>query len=85
MTPSKPIRTYTLQMADGQQRHVDATSLEELTIREFGDEATLKKEVAAVRWKQKSTLCTYVPETGETHAEIADADVNPFGWRQKHR
>ncbi len=85
MKTTVPFRSFTINMSNGERREAEAPSLEALMAAEFGDEATFVKNVATVMWKQKSTLCTYFPETCETHTEIADADVNPYGWRQHHR
>jgi len=72
-------------MAGGDRRTIEAENLETLIDRNFDNPELFKSEVAIVQWKQKSTLFSHFPDTGETRAEIADADVNPFGWRQQHR
>lgn len=72
-------------MADGEKRTEEAEDLESLITSVFGERDAFRKSVASVQWKEKSTLCTYDPLTGKTDRRIADADVNPFGWRQKHR
>lgn len=71
-------------MANGERRTLDAENLESL-ITSFDDQDAFRKSVTSVQWKEKSTLCTYDSLTGKTERRIADADVNPFGWRQKHR
>ncbi|MCA1762300.1 MAG: hypothetical protein LC664_04830 [Flavobacteriales bacterium] len=85
MTPKNPTTDYFIKLRNGDERQVESKSLEALIENEFESEASFKEKVASVHWKQKSTLCTFNPETGNTERVIADADVNPFGWRQKHR
>lgn len=85
MKPDHPTTDYFLKLRNGVERQVASTSLEALIEDNFISKEGFKEKVASVHWKQKSTLCSYDPETGQTNRVIADADVNPFGWRQKHR
>jgi len=85
MKPDTPTTDFFLKMHNGTERQVESVSLETLIADNFKSEEAFKEKVVTVHWKQKSTLCTFNPKTGETNRVIADADVNPFGWRQKHR
>ena len=64
---------------------MDAESLEDLKEMAFDSPTEFDEKTATVSWKENSTLCIYNVDTKEINRQIADADVNPFGWRQQHR
>lgn len=82
MNTSKPTLPFRVELRDGTVFTSDAESLDQLRETTFASVAEFDEKTAAVSWKEKSTLCTYNVDTKEITRQIADADVNPFGWRQ---
>lgn len=85
MNTSKPTLPFRVELRDGTTLSMDAENLEDLRETTFASPAEFDEKTAAVSWKEKSTLCIYNVDTKKITRQIADADVNPFGWRQQHR
>lgn len=78
-------RTFYFSTVPGEKRTAEAENLEALIGAIFPDRDACGKSAASVQRKEKPVLCTYGLLTRKTERHVADADVKPFNWRQKHR
>lgn len=78
------MREYTLIFKDGRSETVLCEGREALVNHLFdGDVAEYQRQVRRLRWA--STTVQYVQDvaSGKVHAQLATADVNPYGWRNE--
>jgi hypothetical protein len=85
MKSSNPTLPFHILLASGEKVIKEAPSLEKLIDELYPDETEFHRGVVSVTWKEKSTLCVYDTTTRSLKKSIADADINPYGWRQQHR
>ncbi len=81
-TPTLP---FLIEYKNGDKKTLDAENHQVLISKIFGGQENFKKKVHRISWKIKSTICVLYAEDGRIERNIADGDVNPYGWRMQHR
>ncbi|MEQ8908056.1 MAG: hypothetical protein RIC95_02600 [Vicingaceae bacterium] len=78
------ILPFVVEYKNGEKKTIDAENQDELITKLFGSESNFKKKAHKISWKVGSTICVMYAEDGRIERQIADGDVNPYGWRMKH-
>jgi hypothetical protein len=76
---------FLVSYSSGKSETMEAIDINDLIAAHFKTENEFKELVNKVQWKKKTTQCIYDVTIGHTEHKISDGDINPYGWRQKHK